>query len=257
MPQRVFIRADSRISRQTSPRGGLAMKPKRQSKSRSGICVVRYSARALLTALLLVHTASRLYAQEAAFIDTRSGSERELPVTEGSATGGGYIGCGAGCLTQFPLKIELQKLTMLDSSTTPTVEWTVRITNLTDHEIRLPSSLSWSTSEQHNELGQRSVLRMSIATFAQCVNSIGTPTPALWVSTQLYGSSDGLKNVAVLDPGQWATITGYGPACSIPRNSSDAYRVTVNVSQVVWSEAKGRQREDSRTVYSVASEPSR
>ena len=78
--------------------------------------------------------------QEAGFLDTRPGSQPEPSITRGSADGGG-IGCG-GCVTADPLRVEIERLTLIDRGPFPGVEWTIRVTNQTKSPIQLPSSLS-------------------------------------------------------------------------------------------------------------------
>jgi hypothetical protein len=204
--------------------------------------------------MLFFALASMAFGQEAGFLDARSGSQAEPRVTGGSANGGG-VGCG-GCVVTAPLKIEIERLTLIDRQPFPLVEWTVRVTNQTKAAIQVPSSLSWSGPSQEVGLDRRKVQRLYLSQTADCAASGDKPASTRRSGVSMYGAPDGARDVITLDAGQWVTVTGRGAGCGFPRVGSDSYAVSADLSQVEWYRENNEDRENSRLVYSmVVSQP--
>ena len=189
--------------------------------------------------------------QEAGFLDTRPGSQPEPSITGGSADGGG-IGCG-GCVIADPLRVEIERLTLIDLGAFSGVEWTIRVTNQTNSPIQLPSSLSWSGPAVSRTMGRRKVQRIYFGETANCDASSERAASKYRAGVSMYAPSDGARDVVTLEAGQWVTVVGYGAACGFPRAGSDSYQVSVGLTQVEWYRAKEEDREDSRSVYSMVS----
>jgi len=214
----------------------------------------RAKMRRAISLTFLLALASIALGQEAGFVDTRPGSQPEPHVTGGSADGGG-MGCG-GCVIVAPLKIEIQRLTLIDRQPFPLVEWTVRVTNQTKAPIRLPSSLSWSDLSEEVGVDRRQVQRLHLRQTAECGASGDKPASKRRAGVSMYGAPDGKRDVMTLDAGQWMTVIGTGAGCSFPRGGFDSYAVSLQLSQVEWYREKNEDRENSRSVYSmIASEP--
>ena len=186
--------------------------------------------------------------QEAAYVDTRPGSQAEPDTISGSAVGGG-IGCGGCVLAPDPLKIEIEKMIFLDTSPRPSVEWTLRVTNQTDKPVQLPSSLSWSSAVKSVGVDRRRVLRLYVGQEASCGDPKGKHVKQS-AEVLLYGAADKETDVVTLDPGQWLTIVGHGPACAYPRAGTDTYIATVDLSTVDWYKENGDLKSDTRPIYS-------
>ncbi|WP_263374493.1 hypothetical protein [Granulicella aggregans] len=73
--------------------------------------------RRAISLTFLLTLASMALGQDAGFMDTRPGSQPEPHVTGSSADVGG-MGC-VGCVIVAPLKIEIQRLTLIDCQPFP------------------------------------------------------------------------------------------------------------------------------------------
>jgi hypothetical protein len=189
--------------------------------------------------------------QEARFLDTRSGSQPEPSIIGGSADGGG-IGCGS-CVIAYPIKIEIERLSLVDRGPSPAVEWTIRVTNQTKGPIQLPSSLSWSGPAVSGSMGQLKVQRIYFGETAECDASSKRAAPKQRAGTSMYAPPDDSRDVVTLEAGQWVTVMGDGAACGFPRAGSDTYAISVTLTQVEWHRANGGDRETSRLVYPMVS----
>ncbi|WP_221313087.1 hypothetical protein [Granulicella aggregans] len=200
---------------------------------------------------MIALSAALALGQEAGFLDTRPGSQPAPSITGGSADGGG-IGCG-GCVVMNPLKVEIERLTLIDRGPSPGVEWTIRVTNQTKNPIQLPSSLSWSGSAVSGSMGRTKAQRIYFGETADCEASSDRAASKYRAGASMYAPPDGARDVVTLEAGQWVTVVGYGAACGFPRAGSDSYAVSVGLTQVEWYRAKEGDREDSRSVYSMVS----
>jgi hypothetical protein len=129
-------------------------------------------------------------------------------------------------------------------------EWTVRVVNQSDKPIKIPTSLSWTSNVTSSGPGRRSVLRLHINESVLCGGSDGAgSSPTLRRSVSLYGATDGSGDVTTLDPGQWITVVGRGPACLFPTSRTDSYKLTLDLANVLWYQQGEKTLEDAKPIY--------
>jgi hypothetical protein len=220
-------------------------------------------------------------AQEVGYIDTRRGSEPEKKVVGGSGSGGS-LGCGAGCVPQKTLKVEIVKLIALDLTPTKvgqstekpadgsdqrttngdgadndslrTVEWTIRIINTSQNIVFAPSSLSWSVDSRPLGAGQ-TIRRLSISTFTTCFTGATAQSRQLLASVSLYSLVDSSTDSISIGPGEWITVAGTGAACPRPTSGNDKYEVTTDLEQVNWSRKEQGYWEDTVQIIGFTESP--
>jgi hypothetical protein len=241
------------------------------------VCMLR--ALSLIAATVLSVAAG---AQEVGYIDTRSGSQTEKKVVGGSGSGGN-LGCGAGCVPQKTLKVEIVKLVALDLTPTDvvqwteklpdgpdqqttngegvdndslrTVEWTIRIINTSQHIVFAPSSLSWSADSRPLGAGQ-TIRRLSISAFTTCFTGSTAQSRQLLASVSLYSPVDNSTDSISIGPGEWITVVGRGAACPRPTSGNDEYEVTTGLDLVNWSRKEQGYWEDTVPIIGFTESPS-
>ena len=208
-----------------------------------------------------------LYAQEDAYVDARKGSEPERKASAGKASGG-VMGCGHGCTVPETVKVEIVKLVALEGvsfdsrewyvlpvNSVPeysdsarasgrAVEWTMRIVNVSQQSLYIPTSLSWSSEVK--KMGKRdAVVNLGVSLFGSCFGQEHQKTLELQGSVELYGAPDKSSDVTTIEPGHWITIVGRGPACPLPASKGDTYQVSIELDRLEWYKMGGQDREES------------
>lgn len=215
--------------------------------TRGSMRLASSSIPAMLLALALHRTA---VAQEAGFVDARNPSEPE-PQIKTSSFGASSSGGTGARVVSYPLAVTLEKIEPANSENGPAVLWTVRLTNKSDRTILVPGSANWSqVTRTSNNVRVAKTLTVHVQSTCDGKAYFQHLSPA-----HFYGDGTQGDGMITVDPGEWVTISGIGPACSVA-SSNAAYKAVALISSVTWTLGDGGLSRQEHVLTTLESTPS-
>ena len=181
--------------------------------------------------------------QEGGFVDTRGSYEPKQTEPKGSKEQTPARICDDNCTLAHPLSFQLIKMELGYRS----VDWTIRIGNQSNKQIRLPISTMRNETTVESSPGHSVVINMSVVVSLSCASSLGVQRVP--VEVNLYGAPDGSRGMSTIDPGQWMTIVGRADTCTDPGKDHDSYSFSASVSSLDSYQVKSKHVEDVSPVY--------